>query len=209
MGTETPSGRSSPDRRSTGETPAGEITTLLTRWAQGDDQAFRALTPYVYQDLRGLARSFLRRERSEHTLQATGLVNELYLLLLKGTADPFRDRSHFFSFAARAMRRILVDHARARGSEKRGTAAAHVELSPEIAWIDPSGPEMLDVDRLLDELETLSARKAQAVELRIFLGCTAEEAAEVLGISKPTLDRDLRFSLAWLAERLLPKMPAE
>ena len=156
-----------------------------------------------------MARSFLRRERSEHTLQATGLVNELYLLLLKGTADPFRDRSHFFSFAARAMRRILVDHARARGSEKRGTAAAHVELSPEIAWIDPSGPEMLDVDRLLDELETLSARKAQAVELRIFLGCTAEEAAEVLGISKPTLDRDLRFSLAWLAERLLPKMPAE
>jgi len=188
---------------------AGEITTLLDRWAQGDAQAFQALTPYVYQDLRNLARGFLRRERSEHTLQATGLVNELYLVLLKGTADPIHDRSHFFSFAARAMRRILVDYARARGSEKRGTGTPHLQLSPEIAWIDPSGLEMLDVNRLLDELETLSPRKAQAVELRIFLGCTAEEAAELLGVSKPTLDRDLRFSLAWLAERLLPPTPKE
>lgn len=84
-----------------------------------------------------------------------------------------------------------------------------LELSPEIAWIDPSGPEMLDVDRLLDELEALSPRKAQAVELRIFLGCTAEEAAEIMGVSKATLDRDLRFSLAWLAERLLPNTLAE
>jgi len=190
-------------------TPSGEITTLLDRWARGDAQAFQALTPYVYEDLRRLARSFLRRERSEHTLQATGLVNELYLVLLKGTADPFHDRSHFFSFAARAMRRILVDHARTRGTEKRGSGTPHMELSPEIAWIDSTGPEMLDIDRLLDELELLDARKARAVELRIFLGCTAEEAAELLGVSKPTLDRDLRFSLAWLAERLLPQTPGE
>jgi RNA polymerase sigma factor (TIGR02999 family) len=188
--------------------PPGEITTLLDRWAQGDAQAFQALTPYVYEDLRRLARSFLRKERSEHTLQATGLVNELYLILLKSTRDPFHDRSHFFSFAARAMRRILVDHARARATEKRGTGIPHLELSPEISWIDPTGPEMLDVDRLLDELETLDPRKARAVELRIFLGCTAEEAAELLSISKPTLDRDLRFSLAWLAERLLPPSPS-
>ncbi len=189
--------------------PSGEITTLLERWASGDAQAFEALTPYVYQDLRSLARGFLRGERSGHTLQATGLVNELYLILLKGTADPFHDRSHFFSFAARAMRRILVDYARARGSQKRGAGAVHPELSPEMAWIDPGGPEMLDVDRWLDELEALNPRKVQAVELRIFLGCTAEEAAELLGVSKATLDRDLRFSLAWLAERLLPETPGE
>lgn len=184
---------------------SGEITTLLDRWAQGDAQAFDALTPFVYEDLRRLAHGFLRRERSEHTLQATGLVNELYLVLLKGSADSFHDRVHFFSFAARAMRRILVSYARARGSEKRSAGAFHVELSPEMAWVDPSGPEMLDLDRFLDELEILDGRKSRAVELRLFLGCTAEEAADLLGISKPTLDRDLRFALAWLSERLLPE----
>lgn len=184
--------------------PAGEITSLLSRWANGDAAAFQALTPFVYDDLRRLARSFLSRERGQLTLQATGLVNELYVVLLKGSADKFLDRKHFFTFAARSMRRILVDAARARGSEKRGRGSPHLELSPDVAWIDPTGPEMLDVDRVLNELEALDARKARAVELRIFLGCTAEEAAELLDVSKPTLDRDLRFSLAWLAERLLP-----
>ena len=182
--------------------PAGDITILLDRWTQGDAQAVEALTPLVYSHLRKVATSYLRRERPEHTLEATGLVNELFLLLLEEKKARFDDRAHFFCFSARAMRRILVNHARNRQAAKRGSGEARVELSPELAWVDPEGEEMLDLDRALDELEAVEPRKAKVVELRIFLGCTAEEAAELVGVSKPTLDRDLRFALAWLYERL-------
>ena len=175
---------------------------LLDRWARGDHQAVDDLSPLVYSHLREVAISYLRRERSDHTLEATGLVNELFLVLLNENRASFEDRVHFFAFAAYAMRRILVNHARTRQTAKRGSAEAHVELSPDLAWVNPEGPDMLDLDRALDELESTEPRKARVVELRICLGCTSAEAAELMGISKPTLDRDLRFALAWLFDRL-------
>jgi len=100
------------------------------------------------------------------------------------------------------MRHILVDHARTRARVKRGAGEIRVELSPDMAWIDAEGPEMLDLDRALDEMEAMEPRKARVIELRIFLGCTAEETGDLLGISKPTADRDLRFAVAWLFNRL-------
>ena len=181
---------------------AGDITVLLDRWTQGDHEAVEALTPLVYAHLRKVASSYLRRERSDHTLEATGLVNELFLVLLNEKRAQFEDRVHFFTFAARAMRRILVNHARTRQTAKRGSAEAYVELSPDLAWVDPEGPEMLDLDRALDEMGSMEPRKARVVELRIFLGCTSAEAADLMGISKPTRDRDLRFALAWLFHRM-------
>ncbi len=184
---------------------AGDITILLDRWRGGDRSAVDELTPLVYGQLRTVALSYLRREWSGHTIDPTGLVNELFLVLLREQKARFDDRAHFFAFCARAMRRILVDQARMRDAAKRGAGEAPVELLPEIAWVDPAGPEMLDLDRALDELEALDARKARAVELRVFLGCSAVEAAELMGISKPTLDRDLRFALAWLYERMNPQ----
>jgi RNA polymerase sigma factor (TIGR02999 family) len=151
-----------------------------------------------------VAKGYLRLERSDHTLGATGLVNELFLMLLEDKKAKFEDRTHFFTFAARAMRRILVNYARTRQAAKRGAGESRVELNPDMAWLDPQGPEMLDLDRALDELEAMEPRKVRIVELRIFLGCTSDEAADLMGISKPTVDRDLRFALAWLFDRLKP-----
>ena len=175
---------------------------LLDRWSRGDPEAMEELTPLVYSHLRKVATSYLRRERSDHTLEATGLVNELFLVFLEEKKAKFDDRAHFFAFAARAMRRILVNYARGRQAAKRGAGETRLELSPELAWIDPEGQEMIDLDRALDELESIEPRKARVVELRIFLGCSAVEAAELMAVSKPTLDRDLRFALAWLFNRL-------
>ena len=182
--------------------PAGDITVLLERWTRGDRDAIEALTPLVYSHLRRVAIGYLRRERTDHTLEATGLVNELFLVFLKEKKAKFEDRAHFFGFAARAMRRILVDYARTRQTIKRGSGGPRVELSPDLAWIDPEGPEVLDLDRALDELESIEPRKARVIELRIFLGCGSAEAADLMGISKATLDRDLRFALAWLFNRM-------
>lgn len=182
--------------------PAGEITVLLNRWSGGDPEAVSALTPLVYSQLRKLATGYLRKERPDHTLEATGLVNELFVVLLDEKKASFEDRAHFFGFSASIMRHILVNHARSRGTLKRFAGETRVELSPDLAWIDAAGPEMLDLDRALNELEAMEPRKARVVELRIFLGCTGEETAELLGVSKPTADRDLRFAVAWLFNRL-------
>lgn len=175
---------------------------LLDRWINGDPEAMEELTPLVYSQLRKVAASYLRRERPDHTLEATGLVNELFLVFLEERKARFEDRAHFFAFAARAMRRILVNYARSRHAAKRGAGGPRLELSSELTWIDPEGPEMIDLDRALDEMESIEPRKARVVELRVFLGCTSVEAAELMGVSKPTLDRDLRFALAWLFDRL-------
>jgi len=175
---------------------------LLDRWTQGDHEAIEELTPLVYSHLRRVATSYLGRERSDHTLDATGLVNELFLVLLEQKKAKFDDRVHFFAFAARAMRHILVNYARTRQAAKRGAGERRLELSPDLAWIDPGGPDMIDLDRALDEMELIEPRKARVVELRVFLGCTSAETADLMGISKPTLDRDLRFALAWLFHRL-------
>lgn len=162
------------------------------------------LAPLVFQHLHRIAAGYLSRERSGHTLQATGLVNEVFLRLLAEQKLSYNDRQHFYSFAARLMRRILIDHARANRAEKRGGDIPRVPLAAELAWVNAQGEEMLDLDQALDALEGFDVKKARAVELRYFLGCTAEETADILQVSKATIDRELRFTRSWLIQRLNP-----
>jgi RNA polymerase sigma factor (TIGR02999 family) len=185
------------------ETPLpSEITRLLHRWQVGDREALGALASAAYGDLRAIAAGYLRRERSGHTLQATGLVNELYLRLAQIRSVQIEDRRHFYAFAAQLMRLILIDHARQARAGKRPGSHARVPLHDEIAWVDATSDEMLELDIALNELEAVAERKVRVLELRYFLGCTNEEAAQVLGVSRPTLDRDLEFAKAWLYRRL-------
>jgi RNA polymerase sigma factor (TIGR02999 family) len=182
----------------------GEITALLRQWNEGDRKALSSLASLAYNDLRTIAQRHLRRESRFHTLQATGLVNELFVRLARQAEINVTDRQHFYAFAAMMMRRILTDYARASLSLKRPTGQAErVPLHDEIAWIDASGKDMLDLDRALVELEILDSRKARVIELRYFLGCTNQETAEILGVVRATVDRDLQFAKAWLGRRLL------
>jgi RNA polymerase sigma factor (TIGR02999 family) len=181
----------------------GEITALLRRWGEGDSAALASVASVAYEDLRNIARGYLQREHRAHTLQATGLVNELYLRLARQRGAKLADRHHFFTFSAMMMRRILSDYARRTHALKRpGTEAVRVPLHPDIAWVDAAGSEMLALDQALAELEAIDERKVRAVELRYFLGCTHEEAADLLKISRATFDRDLQFSRIWLYRRL-------
>lgn len=157
----------------------------------------------VYPELKQIAGAIFRGERPGKILQPTGLVNELYLKLIRHRQLHFEDRHHFFSLAARLMRRILVDEARSQGRQKRAGGVA-VPLHEDLASIDASSVEMVDLDRALEELEQIDARKCRMVELRFFLGFTAEETAEIVGASKATVDRDLKFVRAWLYDRLRP-----
>jgi RNA polymerase sigma factor (TIGR02999 family) len=182
----------------------GEITQLLDDWSRGDPGAVDRLLPLVYDQLHRLAQSMLRNERADHTLQGTALVNELFGQLLKLRKVSVKDRAHFYTFSAKLMRRLLVDHARQFNAAKRGGSFVRVPLEAELAWISPLQENAIDLSRALDELQELSPAKAQAVELRYFLGCTVEEAASLLSVSPSRIDRDIRFSLAWLHERMHP-----
>ena len=181
----------------------GEVTQLLQRWRTGDHEALEHLLPLVYSQLHAIAKGYMRRERDDHTLQPTALINEVYLRLLNQKTVTWNDRIHFFTFAARMMRNILKDHARAHLADKRGgVKALHLPLSEEVAWIGSSPEGLLDLNRALDRLEQVDARKAQLIELRFFLACTMEEAADVLAISLATAERDLKFSRSWLYKEL-------
>jgi RNA polymerase sigma factor (TIGR02999 family) len=191
-----------------GDRLPGEITALLRLWNEGDRKALASLASLAYDDLRNIAQRHLRRESRFHTLQATGLVNELFIRLIRQSEINLSDRRHFYAFAAMMMRRILTDYARQALSQKRPTGqAVRVPLHDEIAWIDASGKDMLDLDMALMELEALDARKSRVIELRYFLGCTNQEAADVLGVVRATVDRDLQFAKAWLGRRLLREVP--
>jgi len=179
-----------------------EITALLKRWNQGEREALANLATLAYDDLRAIALGFLRHEHVGHTLQVTGLVNELYIRLSQVHGVQLSDRRHFYAFAAKLMRMILIDYARQSRALKRPGSAVRVPLHEEIAWIDASSEEMIALDAALDQLEALDERKVRVLELRFFLGCTNEETAELLGISRPTVDRDLEFSKIWLYRRL-------
>ena len=180
----------------------GEITILLRQWQGGDKQAFDQLMPLIYPRLRAMAGGLERHERVESTVQATGLVHEAYLRLLNQKSIGWEDREHFFSFAAQVMRMILTDHARARLAQKRGGASVRVPLHDSMQWVSIGGEEMVDLNRALDELEKLDARKVRIVELRYILGCTAEETGDLMKISKATVDRDLQVARAWLFRHL-------
>jgi RNA polymerase sigma factor (TIGR02999 family) len=183
----------------------GEITGLLHRWGDGDRQVPGELASLAYDELRAIASGYLHREHPYHTLQATGLVNELYIRLAQQQSVQLSDRRHFYAFAAMMMRRILGDYARRGRAEKRPEAnAIRVPLHDDMAWISAAGDDMISLDLALNELETVAPRKARVIELRYFLGCTNEEAAEVLGLTRATIDRDLQFAKTWLFSRLRP-----
>lgn len=160
--------------------------------------------PLVYPRLHSIAAGLERHESASPSVQATALVNEAYLRLIQQRRLNWEDREHFYSFAAQVMRLILADHARARLASKRGGALERVPLHENVRWVSVNHEEMLDLNRALDELAEIDARKVQVVELRYLLGCTAVEAAEIMQISKATVDRDLELARAWLFHRLHP-----
>lgn len=179
--------------------PPQTITELLHR--VGDDaDAFDALLPFVYGELRALAAAHLRQERPDHTLQATALVHEAYLKLAAGAVRPFTDRGHFFRVAARAMRQILVDHARARRTARRD-GGVPVELPPDIAAAQLDA-DVVAVDEALQRLAALDPRQAQVIELRYFTGFSIDETATALGISPATVKRDWMLARAWLQREI-------
>jgi RNA polymerase sigma factor (TIGR02999 family) len=183
---------------------SGEITRLLDSWAHGDASAVDRLAPLVYDQLRHLAESLLRNERADHTLQGTALVNEMFQQFMKLRKVSLRDRSHFYTFSAKLMRRLLVDYARQTKAIKRGVSFKRVPLNAELAWITPQQENLLDLSAALDELYAMDEDKARAIELRYFLGCTVDETASILGVSSSSIERDIRFSLVWLHDRLHP-----
>ena len=188
----------------------GEITALLHRWNQGDAGALDSVTSLAYDELRAIAAGYLHRESRGHTLQATGLVNELYLRLARQRSVQITDRRHFFTFAALLMRRILVDYARqSRALKRPDSQAVRIPLHSDLAWVDAAGDDMLTLDLALGELEILDERKVRVLDFRFFLGCTNEETAELLGVTRATVDRDLQFAKTWLFRRLRPPAPSE
>jgi RNA polymerase sigma factor (TIGR02999 family) len=176
----------------------------LAKWRDGEPSAFEELMPLVYPHLREVAAAYVRRERDPGVLQATALVHELYLRLLNQKKAAWDDRRHFYTFAAKVMRMILIDHAREVKAEMRGGGCERIPLSDDLAWVDIGSPELLDLNRALDELGVLDPLKVQLVELRCFLGCTAEETAALMQVSKSSVDRDLKFVKSWLYRRIYP-----
>jgi len=181
----------------------GEITQLLRQWSVGHDDAFRDLLSLAYNRLRTIARVCMSRERPDHTLPPTALVGELYLRLAAAKLAGWKDREHFYSFCARAMRWILTDHARARATEKR-SAVRLLPVTTEIRWLGERQQDAFDLDRALERLEGIDPRKVKVLELRVYLGCTADETADILKLSKATVDRDMRLACAWLCRELRP-----
>lgn len=180
---------------------APDVTQLLVRWRSGDHAALEELVPVVYDELRRVATRRLRAERPGHTLAPTDLVHEAYARLVDSDVA-WQDRAHFFAVAAGTMRRILVDHARARSSQKRGGDAARVTLDDQLA-IESDDPEkLLALHAAIERLGDFDARKAQVIELLFFGGLNYNETAEALGVSAATVDRDLRLAKAWLQREL-------
>ena len=185
------------------------FSELLRSWRNGDKRAADELMDTAYEELRRLAAHFMKQERPDHTLQATALVNELYVRLFASEPVAWQDRAHFFAVAARQLRRILVNHARDRRAGKRGAGAVRLSLTDVKGINKPLDEDLLAVDQALSRLEQLDKRAGQVVELRFFGGLQEKEAAAVLGISVPTLKRDWEFARSWLLTQLSPARPAE
>lgn len=184
-------------------TPSRKTATqMLLDASNGHQQALDELLPVVYDELRRLAGRYLRRERPDHTLQPTALVNELYLRLVDQKNVRWQNRAHFFAIAARSMREILVEHARSHNAAKRGGGAPRLTLSKAVAFFEERDVDLLALDDALNELEVIDSRKSRIVELRFFSGLGIEEAAEVMGISSATVIRQWRLAKAWLYRRI-------
>jgi RNA polymerase sigma factor (TIGR02999 family) len=179
-----------------------EITRLLSQWKEGDREALQSVVSLAYDELHSIATGYFRREAPGHTLQATALVNELFVRLVQVRGVQLKDRRHFYAFAAQLMRMILIDYSRQAKALKRPSSAERVPLHEEMAWVDAASEEMLALNTALDELEAVDERKVRVIELRFFLGCTNEETSELIDVSRATVDRDLEFAKTWLYRRL-------
>lgn len=179
-----------------------QVTRLLTDWRNGDQAALDRLLPLVYDELHRIAGRYMRGERHRNTLQTTALVNEAYMRLADYKRMQWQDRAHFFAVAAQAMRRILIDFARARQNLKRGGAAAHVSLDDGIIATSTNGTDLLALNEALDQLAKMNARHARVVELRYFGGLNEEEVGHVLGIAPRTVRSDWQLARAWLYKTL-------
>jgi len=178
------------------------ITQLLIRWSEGDKAALEELAPQVYSELRRLAKYYLRQERPDHTLQASDLVHEAYLRLVKEEEMDWQNRAHFFGIAAVRMRHILVEHARSRQAGKRGGGEYRLSLSAANGLAEEQDVNLLALDEALRRLEELDTQKTRIVELRYFGGMTIEETAEVLKLSPATIKRDWSMARAWLRSEI-------
>jgi RNA polymerase sigma factor (TIGR02999 family) len=178
------------------------VTELLQAWSGGDDDAFERLMPLVEAELRRMARAYMRRERRGHTLQTTALMNEAFLRLTDARRVTWQDRAHFLGISARLMRRILVDHARHRGYQKRGGGAQRVTLHEGLVVSADPALDVVALDHALDALAKVDLRKSRTIELRFFGGLSVEETAEVLQVSPDTVKRDWRLAKLWLLREL-------
>jgi RNA polymerase sigma factor (TIGR02999 family) len=182
--------------------PRDSPTALLLAWTGGDPDAFDALLPVIYDELRRLAGRYMRGERVGHTLQATALVNEAYLRLIEVKQVRWQNRAHFFAMAARAMRRILVDAARAHGYQKRGGGAPVLSLDEALVVSPEPGEDLVALDEALTALAAIDPRKSQVVEMRFFGGLSLDETAEALHVSRDTVKRDWKMAKLWLLREL-------
>lgn len=181
---------------------AGDITQRLVDWGNGDRAALNELLPIVYDELRRLAESYLRRERPDHTLQPTALVHEAYLRLIDQRNVNWRNRAHFFGIAAQMMRRILITHAQTRNATKRGGGDRKLSLDEAVGVFEEQNVNLIALDEALSRLASIDLRQSQIVELKFFGGLTIEEIAEVLGISPATVKREWSMAQAWLHRQI-------
>jgi len=186
-----------------------ELTGLLRAWRAGDEKALEKLTPLVYAELHRAAGNYMAGERSEHTLQTTALINEVYLRLGDFQQVDWQNRAQFFGICAQLMRRILVDFARSRRSQKRGAGAAALQLDEALIVSREQKADLVALDEALTELAATDKRKCRIVELRFFAGLTAKETAHVLKVSVETVMRDWRLAKAWLLRQLQQQKPHE
>jgi RNA polymerase sigma factor (TIGR02999 family) len=194
-----------PSRADDGLPRVHDVTGLLLSWCQGDAAALDRLVPLVYDELRRVARRHLQGEPPGHSLQATALVHEVYLRLVDVERLTLNSRTHFFAVAARLMRQILVDHARRQHADKRGGGATMVSLDDVSPGAQPASVDVLALDQALDALSVIDAQQCGVVELRFFAGLNIDEAAEALGISTATVEREWALAKAWLYRRLSPR----
>jgi RNA polymerase sigma-70 factor (ECF subfamily) len=187
------------------ETSTQEVTRLFIAWSEGDEAALEKLIPLVYQELRRLAKLYLKRERPGHSLQTTALVHEAYLRLIDSSRVRWQNRAHFFAVSAQLMRRILVDFARSRRYLKRGGEAQHVSLGEALDIAEARGAALIALDDALLALARIDERKSRVVELRYFGGLSVEETAETLKVSTETVKRDWRLARTWLRRELAGK----
>ena len=183
-------------------TSSKEVSQLLVAWRSGDKAALNELTPLLYNELRRLARHYMRGERIGHTLQATALANEAYIRLIDYREVQWQDRAHFFAVAAQLMRRILIDHARSRNYAKRGGAQQRLSLSKADRFADKPDVDLIALDDALKTLAEMNEQQSGIVELRFFGGLTIEQTAEVLKISHATVERDWAVARAWLRREI-------